>query len=206
MRIDEILGFGKADVNDQIAYQTEKYLKPFLQKWQEVLVTQTQAGVDTNNPAIRQQLLAKLISKYASLRKQDVPEIKSMMLKGDLSDISYVKTIADRAIRSSLMKRAIGDTETPTTTAAATATATTVGTPTAGTPAATKTRTGGKVPGKLSQTPAAIRKRQNTAATRATAAGLSVQNPAAPSINIGGQTIKPSDPNYATIMKAMGKK
>ena len=206
MRIDEIFGFGKANVNDQIAYQTKKYLKPFLQQWQGMLVTQAQAGVDTNSPAIQQQLLAKLISKYASLRKQDVPIIKSMMLQGDLSDITYVSTIADRAIQSSLMKRAIGDTETPTTTAAATATTAAATATTTGTPAATKTRTGGKVPGKLSQTPAAIRKRQNTAATRATAAGLSVQNPAAPSINIGGQTIKPSDPNYATIMKAMGKK
>ena len=206
MRIDEIFGFGKDDINDQIAYQAKKYLKPFLRQWQGLLKTQSQIGVDTNNPTIQQELLAKLISKYTSLRKQDVPEIKSMMLQGDLSDITYVSTIADRAIQSSLMKRAIGDTETPTTTAAATATTAAATATTTGTPAATKTRTGGKVPGKLSQTPAAIRKRQNTAATRATAAGLSVQNPAAPSINIGGQTIKPSDPNYATIMKAMGKK
>ena len=111
MRIDEIFGFGKANVNDQIAYQTKKYLKPFLQQWQGMLVTQAQAGVDTNSPAIQQQLLAKLISKYASLRKQDVPIIKSMMLQGDLSDITYVSTIADRAIQSSLMKRAAGGIE-----------------------------------------------------------------------------------------------
>jgi hypothetical protein len=199
MRIDEIFGFGKANVNDQIARQAKKYLKPFLQQWQGLLKTQSQIGVDTNNPTIQQELLAKLISKYTSLRKQDVPEIKSMMLQGDLSDITYVSTIADRAIQSSLMKRAAGGIEVAPAAAAPIAATT-------GTPAATKTRTGGKVPGKLSQTPAAIRKRQNTAATRATAAGLSVNNPATPTINIGGQTIKPSDPNYATIMKAMGKK
>ena len=111
MRIDEIFGFGKADINDQIASQAKKYLKPFLGQWQGLLKTQSQIGVDTNNPTIQQELLAKLISKYTSLRKQDVPEIKSMMLQGDLSDITYVSTIADRAIQSSLMKRAAGGIE-----------------------------------------------------------------------------------------------
>lgn len=75
-----------------------------------------------------------------------------------------------------------------------------------------KTHTGGRVAGQLSQTPGAIRKRQQRALAKQPPVSAPIK-PAAPQtplpvLSVGNQKVRPTDPNYQRyyqMLKSQGK-